>query len=221
MRRMLAKLADVKNWFNGLSGIKKIIAAAVIAFVCIFLLEGKSKTGTGNILDNAYSKDRDQIIGRNVLLEGYARVHIMGTSEPGGTKTVQNIPSGREVLVLKDHFDKNTNKLYYQVLDTESANAKPAWTEYSEITNIKDYDIITQANFRHNTVAVSKQGMDGGVGEFKTAPSNKGLVIRAVASGERFLILDAVNSSLNGGWYLVRSLETGGIGWIHADHLSF
>ena len=217
---MLSKLAGLKDWLNNLSGIKKIIAAVVVAFVCIFLMEGKSKTGSGNILDNAYSKDRDQVIGKHVLLEGYARVHIMGMSEPGGTKTVQNIPPGREIIVIKDHFDKNTNKLYYQVLDTENANAKPAWTEYSEITNIKDYDIITQANFRHNTIVVSKQDKDGGVGEFKTAPSNKGLVIRAVAAGERFLILDAVNSSLNGGWNLVRSLETGGIGWIHADNLS-
>ncbi len=217
---MLSKLAEIKNWFNNLAGIKKIIVAVVAAFVCIFLLEGKSKTGSGNILDNAYSKDRDQIIGKHVLLEGYARVHIMGMSEPGGTKTVQNIPPGREIIVIKDHFDKNTNKLYYQVLDTENANAKPAWTEYSDITSVKEYDIIKQANYRSNIVT-SKQDKDGRDGEFKTAPSNKGLAIRAVASGERFLILDAVNSSLSGVWYEVRSLETGGIGWIHADHLSF
>lgn len=148
---MLSKLASLKDWLNNLSGIKKIIAAVAVAVVCIFLLESKSKTGSGNILDNAYSKERDQIIGINVLMDGYARIHIMGMSEPGGTKTIQNIPAGREVLILQDHFDKKTNKLYYQVLDTENANAKPAWTEYSNITNFKDYDIITQANFRHNT----------------------------------------------------------------------
>ena len=65
---MLSKLASLKDWLNNLSGIKKIIAAVVVAFVCIFLMEGKSKTGSGNILDNAYSKDRDQIIGKHVLL---------------------------------------------------------------------------------------------------------------------------------------------------------
>ncbi len=214
-------LEKIKSWFSGLSTINKVLAVAITVILFVALFEGKSKTGGSNFVDNIYSKERDQVIGKDIVLLGYARVNIVGMDKPGGNKSVHNIPTGNNVIVIKDHFDKNSNKLYYQVIDARSPESGPAWTEYSDIINFVKYDIITQANFKHNKIVMSKPDKQNKEGELLTAPGDKGLAIRTVKSGERFLILDAINSTASGGWYQVRSLETGGIGWLNVQNLSF